>query len=191
MGVCLWLASFPWGAPLKEQVSIFDFFHMHDCKSEDGLKLGEERGKNIQELLTILSECISELILKTDIRGKVKRKVYWKEQNLLRGKERAKNWTNLERGTLTLLKSFKRSGFNTSTLFRKSTITLQASDDHYVFSMLFINRFTLLFSLTLGCTDILALAVPNRMQHTLQISDHCSDSVQTLQLMPFLPPRTC
>lgn len=52
-------------------------------------------GNNFLEVLTVLSECVSELILKTDLGGKVEKKVYWKEQKLLRGKERTKNWTNL------------------------------------------------------------------------------------------------
>lgn len=37
-----------------------------------GLKLGMAEGNNLLELLTVLSECVSELILKTDLGGKVK-----------------------------------------------------------------------------------------------------------------------
>lgn len=160
---------------------------IHDLRKA-GLKLGHETGKQFLEVLAVLSKCVSEFILKTHLGGKVK-KVDWKEQNLLRGQRI--ELTRVQRGTVTLLKSFKRSGLNKSTLFRKSITTLQTDDDRYVFSMLFINCFTLLFSLTWGCTDILAFAVPNHVWHTLQINDHCSDSVQTLQLMAFVPPRTC
>lgn len=40
-----------------------------------GLELGMAKGNNLLELLTVLSECVSELILKTDLGGKVKKKV--------------------------------------------------------------------------------------------------------------------
>lgn len=40
-----------------------------------GLKLGMAEGSNFLEVLTVLSDCVSELILKTDLGGKVKREV--------------------------------------------------------------------------------------------------------------------
>lgn len=91
-----------------------------------GLELGMAEGNNLLEVLTVLSECVSELILKTDLGGKVKKKVGWKGQKLLRGKEDEKpELTWGKRGTLTLLKYFKRSGPNKSTLFSRSTTTLK------------------------------------------------------------------
>lgn len=90
-----------------------------------GLKLGMAEGNNL-ELLTVLGECVSELTLRTDLGGKVKKKVGWKGQKLLRGKEDKKpELTWGKHGTLSLLKYFKRSGLNKSTLFSRSTSTLK------------------------------------------------------------------
>lgn len=51
-----------------------------------GLKLGMAEGNNLLEELTVLSECVSELTLRTDLGDKVKKKVGWKGQKLLRTK---------------------------------------------------------------------------------------------------------
>lgn len=40
-----------------------------------GLKLGMAEGNELLEVFTVLSECVSELTLKTDLGGKVKKKV--------------------------------------------------------------------------------------------------------------------